>query len=334
MRLRIKNPSRGAAVGSSSCSRRPRIPVSGYGRSRSEWPVHHHRFARGSYYLVALEAMERGRARDPEFLERLGAKPRLSRCRRTRHRWSTFVSRRVSKSVGGRRVDNSRHVVGSVGRRVDVSGAARRANSRSRTRSIARVRALPERVRIVRVPTTYEPSNCRLAALATEWAWNADLAVGVQNPEACLGLGIDEQLAPEGSGIQMEAKEALRYLVARTPGYTMRELDGVLVIRRNDAWNDAGNVLHATVPAFSATGVGPDEILFRVLDLGPRPQRPGGPVLDFVFRGGSRLDLLDAILVAYGRAGSTWTVAPGGAGDLRISVIVPGLSFAVHWQPS
>jgi len=189
---------------------------------------------------------------------------------------------------------------------------------------------MPERLRIVRLPTGYEPSDCHLAALVAEVAWRARVPVGLQSPEACFGRVLQGQ--GEGLGPPMEATEALRYLVSQTPGYTQMEMGGVLVIRRDEAWRDARDPLNARVPPFTASAAGPDDIIIRVFDLPSTSRRSDGPVRSLTFPGGSRLDLLNAVVSAYGHAGSTWNVAPTDARRFRIAFVVRDLSFEVYWE--
>ena len=112
--------------------------------------------------------------------------------------------------------------------------------------------------------------------------------------------------------------------MALMPEYRWKEIDGVVVIRPNGAWNDSTNPLNRPTAPLSATNADLDNVLHMLLravrppvfyphvDV-PQPVRPIDHPVDVVFPGGTMLDALNAVIRARGSA--EWQVgyAPGHA---------------------
>jgi hypothetical protein len=88
---------------------------------------------------------------------------------------------------------------------------------------------------------------------------------------------------------------------------SLKERDGVIVIRPITSWDDPENPLNLTVPAFLQPDATVINAIARLLDVPPPPGRaPSDDAFDFVFEGGTRAEALNALIRA--RAGLGWDI--------------------------
>jgi hypothetical protein len=109
----------------------------------------------------------------------------------------------------------------------------------------------------------------------------------------------------------LSIRQALDELMTFMPGFSWREVEGVLVVRPNSEWENRQNVLSLPTSAFSRTGQPIGEILHTVLEATlprasvshvdvPRPERPIDRPITLVFAGGTMLEALNALSRAHG----------------------------------
>jgi hypothetical protein len=129
----------------------------------------------------------------------------------------------------------------------------------------------------------------------------------------------------------MTVRRALDALVAADPRYAWRSLDGVVVVRPVVAWTAPNHPLHAATPPVTLRSV---TLADGLLVLASALNRPGAPGsfddrrrFSLNFRGGTALDLVNAIARARGTV--VWSLAAqeGPSGNMS------GDNPLLWWQP-
>jgi hypothetical protein len=140
-----------------------------------------------------------------------------------------------------------------------------------------------------------------------------DLATAVRVP---IGFesGIEPaRIAPEGVPLRgNRLGDVLEALTQADPGFEWRVLDGVVVIRPRDAWNDSGNPLSRRVAALRLLNEPIGAVLRTALGAVGEPAShdafPDSKKVWLDAPPGTVLDLLNAVVRAHG--GLFWTYAP------------------------
>jgi hypothetical protein len=142
-----------------------------------------------------------------------------------------------------------------------------------------------------------------------------NVPVGIENSRDCWLLwrgksasGPEQTLNLTG----MSIRQAFDHLMTFMPGFSWRELNGVIVVRPTTAWSNPRNVLSLSTAAFEARDEPLDNAIHTVLksvtlkvfvpheDV-PRPADPIDQRISVSFSGGTMLEALNEIARARGR---------------------------------
>jgi hypothetical protein len=142
-----------------------------------------------------------------------------------------------------------------------------------------------------------------------------DIPVGIENSRDCWLLWRGKSAAGPEQTLDltgMSIRQAFERLMTSMPGFSWRELNGVIVVRPNTAWTDPRNVLNLPTAAFETRDQPLDNAIHAVLNsVTPKlfvPQervpRPEGPIdqrISVSFRGGTMLEAINEIARARGK---------------------------------
>jgi len=177
-------------------------------------------------------------------------------------------------------------------------------------------------------------SPCKMGLAIDQIARGADVLVGFQNTRDCW-LNPRSPAGPNTGAVLMgvSAREAFDKLVELMPDYRWKEIDGVVVVRPNAAWDDPRDPLNFVTGPFDVKNVHVNDVLEVMLHavveplVAPHltvvnPNRPIDNLVSVTFPGGTMLDALNAVIRARGRA--EWQVGYTGNGA---TVAVSTLEF-------
>jgi hypothetical protein len=155
--------------------------------------------------------------------------------------------------------------------------------------------------------------DCAMFELFDQVARTANIPIGFENAPGC-GFGRRANV-PEDRGrilAASTAREAFDEVAALNGNFEWQDIDGMVIVRPEDAWHDASNLLNLPARSFQITNVAADDALYRVLDAAtPRVtyvasrKRASGSLdapVSVDFGGGSLLRALDAVVRAKGDA--------------------------------
>ena len=163
---------------------------------------------------------------------------------------------------------------------------------------------------------------CDFGMAMSQLAREAKLLFGFEQTRTCKPgrRGPDVGQDPEVlTGIT--ARQALDHLVAIVPAYRWHEVEGVIVVRPKEAWDDPRNPLNLPTPPFEVSNGHSHGVLGTILRtvrpplLIPHVRVPSVSIsrpVSVSFPGGTLLDALNALVRAHGD--SEWQVGYPGAG--------------------
>ena len=163
---------------------------------------------------------------------------------------------------------------------------------------------------------------CGIRAAVAQLKRATGLPLGFESTPECWGTVTRFERATSDLLAGLTAREVLDRVVAGTPSYRWREMNGVAVIRPVTAWDDPSSVLALPTEPFTATDAPPEWVLRLALrtshpELGRRDHvgqtvadGPGHRPMSVTFAGGTLLDALNASVAA--ARGLGWQVMYGG----------------------
>jgi hypothetical protein len=193
---------------------------------------------------------------------------------------------------------------------------------------------------------------CDVGALVAQIGHALNVPVGFENTPDCPlvgrpgSLGLRGNPGPDSEGVEdltgMSPRQAFDYLMTFMPGFSWKEMEGVIVVRPKAAWNDARNVLSLPTAAFETTDQRLNDVLHTLIDAlppeaflphedVPKPERPIDRRVTVVFRGGTMLEALNA--VARARTDVDWKLAYAGPGWADLEFGTGGSSAGVVMVP-
>ena len=155
--------------------------------------------------------------------------------------------------------------------------------------------------------------DCAMFELFDQIARTANIPLGFENVPGC-GFGRRTIVRDDKRSILAAStpREALDEVAALNHNFRWQEIDGMIIVRPADAWEDSANLLNLPARAFQMMNVDADDALYRVLDAATprvtyvrsRKQAPGSRAtpVSVDFSGGSLLRALNAVVRAKGDA--------------------------------
>jgi hypothetical protein len=155
--------------------------------------------------------------------------------------------------------------------------------------------------------------DCAVFELFDQVARTANIPLGFENAPGC-GFGRRAVVSDDRRRVLAAStpREALDEVAALNGNFRWQEIDGMVVVRPEDAWQDAGNLLNLPARSFQMMNVAGDDALSRVLEAAtPRVtyvqsrKRASGSLdapVSVDFSGGSLLRALNAVVRAKGDA--------------------------------
>jgi len=148
---------------------------------------------------------------------------------------------------------------------------------------------------------------CDLGLLVAQVGHALKLPVGFENTRECplTFRGPAEGAVEDLSG--KSPRDVFDYLVTFYPEFSWKDIDDVIVVRPKAAWDDPRDVLNFRTASFASTDKPLDDAVHRLLravmpsafvphdDLAD-PERPINRRVTIVFRGGTMLEALNAIV--------------------------------------
>lgn len=156
-------------------------------------------------------------------------------------------------------------------------------------------------------------SDCALWTAVEQLARQARLRIGFESTRGCapgaksLAAGDTSVTVDAGSPI-----EALDRLLQLAPEFAWRSIDGIVVVRPNDAWKDPADPLNQSLRRFSATNTNPHfavhaalesatpSLLMEHIDVNDnRMGLPSSNNVSVEFEGGTLLHALNEIVAGF-----------------------------------
>ncbi len=162
---------------------------------------------------------------------------------------------------------------------------------------------------------------CGIRTAVAHLAKAAGIRIGFESTFECWGQVVKFERAKSQVFVGLTARQILDRVVALTPPYRWRDMNGVAVVRSSAAWDDAHNVLSLPSEPFAALDVSPNMALRLVLRTSQpgldrvedRPSNETLPLerhLSVTFSGGTLLEALNAVIAA--TRGLGWQVMYNG----------------------
>jgi hypothetical protein len=155
--------------------------------------------------------------------------------------------------------------------------------------------------------------DCAMFELFDQIARTANIPLGFENVQGC-GFG-RRTIVPNDQRSILAAstpREAFDEVAALNRNFRWREIDGMIIVRPADAWENSANLLNLPARPFQVMNVDADDALYRVLEAATprvsyvqsRKQALGSRAtpVSVDFSGGSLLRALNAVVRAKGDA--------------------------------
>jgi hypothetical protein len=149
-----------------------------------------------------------------------------------------------------------------------------------------------------RVPNTLPP--CFIAHSVMQLARTSRAVIGLERTSDCMGSSSVPDATPDGTDLGgMTVRAALDRLMALSPNYRWKEMDGVAVVRPAASWTDASDALNLQIQPFSTDNGSASEALAKILRMTTHEGRIDHRAFSVAFQGGTMVEALNALVRAH-----------------------------------